>query len=135
MVIGISSNGGMKTTDERWLVKKNQWKWIMMVVRKPLHPCGPVSSTTTSSFAIYTVVVSWCGYKRTSCTSEASFCLGTISTRVFSYRMTIVTTTAAAACTTHHTIVCVRPRRNCSSWLRGGVGGCSYHPSPPKNYE
>jgi hypothetical protein len=44
--------------------------------------------------------------------------------------MTIVTTTAAAACTTHHTIVCVGPRR--SFWLRGSVGGCSYHPSPPK---
>jgi hypothetical protein len=60
MVIGISSNGGMKTIDGRWLLQKNQWERIMMVVSKPLHPCGPVSRTTTSSFAIYTVVVSRC---------------------------------------------------------------------------
>jgi hypothetical protein len=46
----------MKTLDRRWLLQKNQWEWIMMVVCKPLHPCGPVSRTTTSSFAIYTVV-------------------------------------------------------------------------------
>jgi hypothetical protein len=29
MVIGISSNGGMNTIDRRWLLQKNQWKWIM----------------------------------------------------------------------------------------------------------
>jgi hypothetical protein len=50
-----------ETIEGRWLAQKNQWKWIMMVVRKPLHPCGPVSRTTTSSFAIYTVCTSWCG--------------------------------------------------------------------------
>jgi hypothetical protein len=43
----------------------------------------------------------------------------------------LLVSSIAAACTTHHTIVCVRPRRSCSSWLRGGSGGCSYPPSPP----
>jgi hypothetical protein len=42
--------------DGRWLFQKNRW-WIMIVVRKPFHPCGSVARTTTS-FAIYTAVTS-----------------------------------------------------------------------------
>jgi hypothetical protein len=107
MVILISSNVGIKTTDGRWLFQKNRWERIMMVVRKPLHPCGPVRTSFTQVFSCRTTIVT---------TTAAA----------------VVNSFIAAACTTYHTIVCVRLRRCCSSLLRGGGDGCLYPPPPHK---
>jgi hypothetical protein len=96
------------------------------VVRKPLHPCGPLSRVRPHHH-LPSTLSSRHGADRNHHHVQGKRCVAQGPSAPKS-----------AACTTHHTIVSVRPRRYCSFWLQeedGGGGGVHIIHPRPKSYE